>query len=95
MELFPDDAIPTVLREVRRTLRAGGRLAGVSMVHGTEEQRHGVPERIYVWMHRHFPHIIDCRPIDVELWLIQAGFTIARVEQLEIWRLPVAAILAQ
>ena len=94
LELFPDDTLPTVLREVRRTLCAGGRLAAVSMDVGTAEQRRAAPERIYTWMHRHFPHIIDCRPIDVEQRLGQAGFTIQRSERLEIWGLPVVACLA-
>ncbi len=95
LELFPDDTIPVLLREVRRTLRAGGRLAVVSLVVGTEGQRAGLPERIYRSMPRLFPHIVDCRPIDAEGELVQAGFTIVRVEQLEIWGLPVAAIRAQ
>jgi len=95
LELFPEDTIPVVLREARRTLRPRGRLAVVSMDFGTDEQRHGAPERIYMWMHRHFPHIVDCRPIDVERALTEAGFTIARAERLEIWGLPVAACLAR
>jgi hypothetical protein len=45
-------------------------------------------------MHRHFPHIVDCRPIDVEQRLGEAGFTIQRIERLEIWGLPVVACLA-
>jgi demethylmenaquinone methyltransferase/2-methoxy-6-polyprenyl-1,4-benzoquinol methylase len=95
LELFPDDTIPTVLGEVRRTLRAGGRFVVVSMETGTVEQRRGAPERIYTWMHRHFPHIVDCRPIDVEQRLVQTGFTIQRTERLEIWGLPVVACLAR
>ena len=58
------------------------------------ELRHRAPERIYDWMHRHFPHIVDCRPIDVERLVADAGFTIVRVERLGMWGLPVAAILA-
>jgi len=95
LELFPDDTIPIVIREVRRTLRAHGRITVVSMAVGTEEQRHRLPERIYVWMHGHFPHIVDCRPIEVERHLTEAGFTIAQVERLEIWGLPVVAAVAQ
>jgi demethylmenaquinone methyltransferase/2-methoxy-6-polyprenyl-1,4-benzoquinol methylase len=94
LELFPDDTIPGVLGDVRRTLRPGGRFAVVSMTEGTDEQRHGMPERIYTWMHRHFPHIVDCRPIDVERLLAEAGFTIVRLQRLDIWGLPVAACLA-
>jgi ubiquinone/menaquinone biosynthesis C-methylase UbiE len=94
LELFPEDTIPIVLTEVRRTLRAGGRLSVVSMTLGTEEQRHGLPERLYVWAHRHFPHIVDCQPIDVERRIAEAGFTIVRVDRLEMWGLPVEAILA-
>jgi len=95
LELFPDDTIPEVLQEVRRTLRVGGRIVVVSMALGTAEQQHGMPERIYQWMHRHFPHLVDCRPIDVECRLRDAGFTPTRMEQVVIWGLPVAAILAR
>ena len=52
------------------------------------------PRCMYVWMHHHFPHIVDCRPIDIETWLSTAGFTITRVERLVIWGLPVAACRA-
>jgi len=94
LELFPDDTLPTILGEVRRTLCAGGRFVVVSMDIGTAEQRRRAPERIYTWMHRHFPHIVDCRPIDVEQRLAEAGFTIQRIERFEIWGLPVIACLA-
>jgi len=93
LELFPEDTIPIVLTEVRRTLSAGGRLSIVSMTL-TEEQRQGLSERLYVWTHRHFPHIVDCRPIDLERRLTEAGFAIARIERLGMWGLPVAAVLA-
>jgi len=94
LELFPDDTIPRVLSEVRRTLRPGGRLSLVSMAHDPAESSRQVPERIYGWIHRHFPHIVDCRPIDVERLATDAGFAIARVERREVWGLPVAAFLA-
>jgi ubiquinone/menaquinone biosynthesis C-methylase UbiE len=94
LELFPEDTIPIVLTEVRRTLSAGGRLSIVSMTLGTEEQRQGLSERLYVWTHRHFPHIVDCGPIDLERRLTEAGFAIARIERLGMWGLPVAAVLA-
>jgi demethylmenaquinone methyltransferase/2-methoxy-6-polyprenyl-1,4-benzoquinol methylase len=64
------------------------------MARDPAESSRQIPERIYVWIHRHFPHIVDCRPIDVGRLAIDAGFTIARVERLEVWGLPVAALLA-
>jgi demethylmenaquinone methyltransferase/2-methoxy-6-polyprenyl-1,4-benzoquinol methylase len=94
LELFPDDTIPAVLREIRRTLRVGGRAAIVSMALGSEAQQYATAERVYTWMHRHFPHIVDCRPIDAGRHLAAAGFTVSRVEHLEIWGLPVEACLA-
>jgi demethylmenaquinone methyltransferase/2-methoxy-6-polyprenyl-1,4-benzoquinol methylase len=94
LELFPDDTMPFVLREVRRTLRPAGRLAVVSMTLGRAGQAQSIPERVYGWMHRHFPHVVDCRPIDVERRLSDAGFGVIRTETLDIWGLPVMAVLA-
>jgi demethylmenaquinone methyltransferase/2-methoxy-6-polyprenyl-1,4-benzoquinol methylase len=94
LELFPDDTIPIVLCEVHRVLRSPGRIAGVSMAHSTQAQRHGLAERIYVWMHCHFPRIVDCRPSDVERALSDGGFTLLRTERLQISGLPIVANLA-
>lgn len=95
LELFPDEIIPGVLREIRRTLRPGGRFAVVSMALTLEQQRRCLSQRVYAWLHRCFPRIIDCRPIDVERWLVEGGFTVARVERRDVWRLPVLAVLAR
>jgi ubiquinone/menaquinone biosynthesis C-methylase UbiE len=94
LELFPDDTIPSVLREIQRVLTPRGRLVVVTMDLGDQAQRQRFAERTYRWFHRHFPHIVDCRPIDVASHLTSAGFTIARVETLEIWGLAVKACLA-
>jgi SAM-dependent methyltransferase len=88
LELFPDDTIPLVLSEACRTLRPGGRLSVVPMAHDPAQSSRQVGERIYWWIHRHFPHIVDCRPMDVEWLATDAGFAIAQVERLEGWGLP-------
>jgi demethylmenaquinone methyltransferase/2-methoxy-6-polyprenyl-1,4-benzoquinol methylase len=95
LELFPDDVISAVLLETRRVLRPGGRFVVVAMDEGNDAQKHGFAERAYQWLHRHFPHIIDCRPIDVDGLLKRAGFTVSRVEVLEIWGLPVKVCVAR
>ncbi|MFO0798881.1 MAG: methyltransferase domain-containing protein [Gemmataceae bacterium] len=95
LELFPLDDIPVVLAEVRRVLKPGGRLAVVSMA--TVRPGHPVSalERTYVWMHRHFPHLVDCQPIDTDGLVAAAGFTVATVADREIWTMPVRVVTAR
>jgi len=94
LELFPDDAIPGVLADVRRVLRGEGRVGVVALSAPPSGTRDRLLERAYRWMHRTFPHIVDCRPIDVEGALRAAGFRITRRTGLEIWTLRVAAAVA-
>jgi len=91
LELFPDDSFGAVLDEVRRVLGPAGRFVAVAMDVGTPEQQRSLAERTYQWAHRHFPHIVDCRPIDVERLLSSEGFTVDRHETLAIWGLAVKA----
>jgi demethylmenaquinone methyltransferase/2-methoxy-6-polyprenyl-1,4-benzoquinol methylase len=51
-------------------------------------------EKTYIWMHRHFPHLVDCRPIDPVTLLKDAGFTIQTEARREIWSMPVAVVVA-
>jgi len=94
LELFPAEDLPVVLAEARRVLREGGRLSTVSMAHPKQGQKPSVLERTYVWMHRHFPHIIDCRPIDLAALVTAAGYQVVKQIDMEIWSLPVAAVVA-
>lgn len=95
LELFAADDIPTVLAEVTRVLRPGGRLAVVSMATVAEGGTASALEHAYVWMHRHFPHIVDCRPIDVAKVVADAGFGVERVIELTIWTMPVRAVVGR
>ena len=45
--------------------------------------------------HHHFPHIIDCQPIDAEQFLEKAGFRISAQAELETWTIPVIALVAE
>ena len=73
-------------------LRPAGRLGVVAM---SREKNENVMTEVYVWMHRHFPHFVDCRPIDIADWLKPAGCTIDRLEKMAIWSLPVAMAVAR
>tara|TARA_R110002073_G_scaffold7245_2_gene41334 strand:+ start:423 stop:1067 length:645 start_codon:yes stop_codon:yes gene_type:complete len=94
LELFPIERIPTVLAECRRVLKPGGRLGVVSMATVSDGQSESVVERTYVWMHTHFPHIVDCQPIPLERLVEEAGFSIAQQERIDLFTMPVAIVVA-
>ncbi len=91
LELFETEEIPRVLAEVSRVLRSGGRLGVVALA---EKDRPGFVTEIYKWLHEHFPHLVDCRPIDVVGHLLAAGFRIRETIGMSIWGLPVVAVVA-
>ncbi len=89
LELF-DSAIPDVLTEVRRVLRVGGRLGIVAMA---ETDHTNAMIDLYGWLHRHWPHVVDCSPIDVGGVMRAAHFQTAIIETATIWSLPVVAAI--
>jgi ubiquinone/menaquinone biosynthesis C-methylase UbiE len=90
LELFDEHAIPSVLAEIQRALRPGGRLGVVAMATSRKKNR---MVNVYEWLHRHFPHFVDCRPIDIRRALERARFRIVREETMSIWELPVAVAM--
>ncbi len=94
LELFPDQHVGEVLREIRRILRPGGRLGVVAMSVPLDGSSDSLMEKAYKWMHRHFPHIVDCRPIDVGGTLEKAGFSVSVQSLTSIWTMPVIALVA-
>lgn len=91
LELFENSAAPRVLHEIARVLRPSGRLAVVAML---DDGSHGPMLELYRFLHRHFPHLVDCRPIDACAYLAEAGFEVGATERLSIWGLPVVAVVA-
>jgi SAM-dependent methyltransferase len=57
-------------------------------------EREKVLSQSYKWLHRHFPHVFDCRPIDALARLRAAGFKPCRVTEILVWTLPVVALVA-
>ncbi len=90
LELFDTPDIPVVLAECKRVLKPGGRMVVVAV---SKEGRQGVVMEIYEWTHRHFPNLLDCRPIYVRRALEAAGFAI-RDTSLEMMWVPVEVVLA-
>jgi len=89
LELFDTPEIPTVLRQCLRVLRPGGRLVVASI---TKTQPRGWALQAYEWTHRHFPNLLDCRPIYVRRAVAESGFSIRRTIHMKKW-IPVAIVL--
>ena len=90
LELFDTPAIPRVLAECRRVLRSGGRIVAVGI---SKEGKQGLIIRAFEWTHRHFPNLMDCRPIYIRRALEAAGFRIQDVAIEHMW-VPVEIVLA-
>ena len=66
----------------------------VTMAEHQDREHASMIDRAYRWMHRHFPHIVDCRPIDAEAVLQAGGFRVEKTERMAMWTLPVVAAVA-
>jgi ubiquinone/menaquinone biosynthesis C-methylase UbiE len=89
LELFDTPGIPKVLAECKRVLRLGG---GIVVVGVSKEGENGVILHAFEWTHRHFPNLVDCRPIFVRQSLEETGFRIESAERKMMW-VPVEVVL--
>lgn len=95
LELFPSETLMSVLAECRRVLKPGGRLGVVSMATVEDGNDESILERTYIWMHHHFPHIVDCQPIPLEKKVTEAGFRLEKQERISLFTMPVAIVVAK
>ena len=95
LELFPLETIPVVLAECRRVLKPGERLSVVSMASIEAGEKESALERTYIWMHTHFPHIVDCQPIPLERLVTEAGFTFDKHERIFLFTMPVSIVVVE
>jgi len=91
LELFDTPEIAKVLKEVKRVLKPGGKLAVASM---SKEDGESTLLRLYEWVHKKWPKYVDCRPIYVEQSLKDAGYDIESEEKVRLFGLPGAIVIA-
>jgi ubiquinone/menaquinone biosynthesis C-methylase UbiE len=89
LELFDTPQIPKFLGEVKRVLKPGGRFGVVAV---SKMGKDGIIMEAYEWTHKHFPNLVDCRPIYVKAALEAAGFQIQASEIETMW-VPVEIVL--
>ena len=92
LELFDLPEIPVVLNECKRVLKPKGRISIVAM---SRPKKMNLVTKIYEWSHHKFPKYIDCRPIQVQQSVKDAGFQIIDSSEMMMWGLPVAIVLAK
>jgi demethylmenaquinone methyltransferase/2-methoxy-6-polyprenyl-1,4-benzoquinol methylase len=90
LELFDTPDIPLVLAECRRVLKQRGRVVIVCL-----NKQESFPVNIYEWFHKYMPSFVDCRPIYVQPYLLQASFTITNISTKKMWGLPVEIVAAE
>ena len=89
---FPANGVVASIAEAVKEKVEG--VPGVSMAQVEDGDDESILERTYIWMHTHFPHIVDCQPIPVEQMVTEAGFTLAKQERISLFTMPVAIVVA-
>jgi demethylmenaquinone methyltransferase/2-methoxy-6-polyprenyl-1,4-benzoquinol methylase len=92
LELFDTPEIPSVLAEIKRVLKTGGKLGIVCI---SNEGGHHSMMKIYHCLHNKFPQIVDCRPIYPAHSLEIAGFIIKSNLKGNLFGLPVEIVIGE
>jgi demethylmenaquinone methyltransferase/2-methoxy-6-polyprenyl-1,4-benzoquinol methylase len=82
LELFDTPDIPRVLAQCKRVLRPGGRIVVAAV---SKEGEQGLVIRAFEWTHRHFPNLLDCRPIHARQALEAQGLSIEKSRVESMW----------
>jgi demethylmenaquinone methyltransferase/2-methoxy-6-polyprenyl-1,4-benzoquinol methylase len=90
LEIFPDEDIRQVLGNCRSLLKDDGQICVVSI-----QYEKNIPIKIYEWAHRKFPNVVDCRPIELEMHLLEAGYELVKKRREKMWGLPIEIISAK
>lgn len=90
LEIFPDPQISKVLEICKNLLNKNGQMCVVSI-----QYEKNIPIRIYEWINRVMPKVVDCRPIELKQEIQKAGFTIIKQRREKMWGLPIEIIAVE
>jgi len=91
LELIDTPEIPTVLAEVKRVLKEGGRFIDLSL----SRESPGWATTLYEWLHVRFPRLLDCRPIYARRAIAGAGFIVEETQWISVARIGAEVVLAR
>ena len=91
LETFSPEKINLLMNKIKSWLKPGGKVCILCMA---ESEKKTLIYRLYLWSHRKFPVLVDCRPINPEKILTESGFSIRNKELLKTYNLPVKIVLA-
>jgi ubiquinone/menaquinone biosynthesis C-methylase UbiE len=95
LELFENDEIPAVLGGIKQVLKPRGALGVVALsLPPLGQEEASIMTKSYQWFHRHFPHIADCKPIEVTKFIKDSGLKIVSDEREGMWGMDVAVTVA-
>ena len=91
-ELFPDIYYESLCKEIWRLLKPGGTFLVVNIA---KSRKNNLISNLYLWAHKQYPQLIDCRPINSPKILENHGFRIIETEKSSLWGIPVATVFAK
>ncbi len=92
LELFKGDDIGKVLGEAARVLKKGGKLGILCL---SKDGRMQAVKKFYIFLHRKFPVVFNCRPIDILRYLYENNYIVCYEENINVYLLPAKIVICK
>jgi ubiquinone/menaquinone biosynthesis C-methylase UbiE len=86
LELFSYDDMLALLKNLHACLKPDGRLVIVNM---SKKEHPGLMVKMYEYMHKKFPSMVDCRPVPIKHLLDESAFQITKRMSMSLAGIPV------
>ncbi|MGM0368509.1 MAG: class I SAM-dependent methyltransferase [Actinomycetota bacterium] len=92
LELFKGRDIDKVLGEAGRVLKKGGKLGILSL---SKDGRMQIMKKFYIFLHRKFPAVFNCRPIEILKYLYENNYRVDYEENVKVYLLPARIVICK